>query len=132
MDVVVADIAPRFGMLMSISWGAKLRGTLQLDFSYATIPVFRQLRNLYWETKMKYMITNKEKPNNHPINVVHTYLESFILFNDSGLNNVDSHLVEVKDIPDISNCIKKNLEKGKENFPSASEQPFDKAEEISN
>ena len=28
MDVVVADIPPRFGMLLSRSWGAKLKGTL--------------------------------------------------------------------------------------------------------
>lgn len=37
MDVVVVDIPPQFGMLLSRSWGAKLRGTLQLEFSYATI-----------------------------------------------------------------------------------------------
>jgi len=43
MDVVVADIPPRFGMLLSRSWGAKLKGTLQLDFSYTTILVFEQL-----------------------------------------------------------------------------------------
>lgn len=30
MDVVVADIPPRFGMLLSRSWGAKLKGTPQL------------------------------------------------------------------------------------------------------
>ena len=28
MDVVVADIPPRFGMLLSRSWGVKLKGTL--------------------------------------------------------------------------------------------------------
>jgi hypothetical protein len=37
MDIVVADIPPKYGMLLSRSWGAKLRGTLQLDMSYATI-----------------------------------------------------------------------------------------------
>jgi hypothetical protein len=42
MDVVVADIPPKYGMLLSRSWGAKLKGTLQLDMSYATIPVFGQ------------------------------------------------------------------------------------------
>ncbi len=42
MDVVVADIPLRFGMLLSRSWVAKLKGTLQLDFSYAT---FRCLDN---------------------------------------------------------------------------------------
>lgn len=70
MDAVVADIPPRFGMLLSRSWGATLKGTLQLILSYATIHVFGQLRKLYHEKKMKYMITSKEKPINHPINVV--------------------------------------------------------------
>jgi len=83
MDVDVADIPPRFGMLLSRSWGAKLKGTLQLDYSYATIPMFGQLRKLYREKEMKYMITSKEKPLNHPINYVHTYLESFVLYSNS-------------------------------------------------
>jgi hypothetical protein len=46
MDVVVADIPPKYGMLLSRYWGAKLKGTLQLDMSYATIPVFGQQRRL--------------------------------------------------------------------------------------
>ena len=33
MDVVVADISPRFGMLLSRSWAAKLGGTLQMDMT---------------------------------------------------------------------------------------------------
>lgn len=90
MDVVVANIPPWFGMLLSRLWGAELKGTLQLDFSYATIPVFGQLRKLYREKKMKYMITSNEKPLNHPINVVHIDLESFVLYSDSSLNDVDS------------------------------------------
>jgi hypothetical protein len=49
MDVVVADIPPKFGMLLSRSWAAKLKGTLQMDMSYATIPVFGQDRWLYRE-----------------------------------------------------------------------------------
>jgi hypothetical protein len=49
MDVVVADIPPKFGMLLSRSWAAKLKGTLQMDMSYATIPVFGQDRRLYRE-----------------------------------------------------------------------------------
>ena len=40
MDIVVADIPPKYGMLLSRSWGAKLQGSLQMDMSYATIPVF--------------------------------------------------------------------------------------------
>ena len=48
---------------------------------------------------MKYMITRKEKPVNHPINYVHTDLESFVLFSDS-LNEIDSQIVEADDIPE--------------------------------
>ena len=42
MDIVVADIPPKYGMLLSRSWGAKLQGSLQLDISYATISIFGQ------------------------------------------------------------------------------------------
>ena len=50
MDVVVADIAPKFGMLLSRSWTKKVGGTLKMDLSYATIPVFGgENRRLYRE-----------------------------------------------------------------------------------
>jgi hypothetical protein len=42
MDIFVADIPPKYGMLLSLSWGAKLQGTLQMDMYYATIPLFGQ------------------------------------------------------------------------------------------
>jgi hypothetical protein len=40
LDVIVADIPPKFGMLLSRSWAKKVGGTLQMDLSYATIPIF--------------------------------------------------------------------------------------------
>ena len=40
MDVVVTDITPKFGMLLSRYWAKKVGGTLQMDLTYATIPVF--------------------------------------------------------------------------------------------
>ena len=52
MDVVVADVPPKYGMLLSRSWGAKFQGTMQVDMTYATIPVFSQLRRLYMESQM--------------------------------------------------------------------------------
>ena len=110
MDVVVADIPPRFGLLPSRSWVAKLKGTLELDFSYAKIPVFGQMRKLYREQKMKYMITSKEKPINHPFKYVHTDLESFVLFSDS-LNDIDSQIVEEDDIPKITYNFREILKK---------------------
>jgi hypothetical protein len=42
MDVVVVEIPPNYGMLLSRSWGVKLKGTLQLDMSYASVLVFGQ------------------------------------------------------------------------------------------
>ena len=48
MDIVVADIPPRFGMMLSRYWCKKLGGSLQMDLSYATIPVFGgEFRRLY-------------------------------------------------------------------------------------
>lgn len=98
----MASIPPRFGLLLSRLWGAKLKGTLQLDLSYATIPVFGQLRKLYSEKNMKYMITSKEKSLNHSINYAHIDLESFVLYSDSGFKDVNSQLVEVEDILEIT------------------------------
>ena len=86
MDVVVADVPPKYGMLLSRSWGAKLQGTMQMDGTYATIPVFSQLRRLYREAHMKFMVSSPEKPENSPIYFVHTDLDSFILYNDESSN----------------------------------------------
>lgn len=123
MDVVVPDVPPRFGMLLSRSWGEKLKGTIQLDFSYATIPVFGQLRKLYREKEMKYMITSKDKPVNHPIIAVHTDLESFILYSDGGLNDEDVQLVQVEEIPKISENFREVLKKEKKKAASTSKPP---------
>jgi ribonuclease HI len=94
MDVVVADIPPKYGMLLSRSWGAKLKGTLQLDMSYSTIPVFRQQRRLYREMLMKYMVSNQEKPHNYPLYFAHSDLDSFILYNDSDVGEQIPQLEE--------------------------------------
>ena len=85
MDIVVADIPPKYDMLLSQSWGAKLQGNLQLDMSYATIPLFGQKRRLYRETLMKYMVISKEKPYNYPLYSIHSDLDSFILYNDGDM-----------------------------------------------
>lgn len=82
MDVVVADIPPKYGMLLSRSWGEKLQGSLQLDLSYATISVFGQPKRLYRETLMKYVVTSESKPEIFPIYSIHYDMDSFILFYD--------------------------------------------------
>jgi len=40
MDIVVADVPPKFGMLLSRGWIKRLGRPLQNDLSYATVPVF--------------------------------------------------------------------------------------------
>lgn len=87
MDIVVVDIPPKYGMLLSRSWGEKLQGSLQLDMSYATISIFVQPRKQYRETPMKYMVSSDEKPQNFPIYSVHSDMESFILYNVENDNN---------------------------------------------
>jgi hypothetical protein len=85
MDIVVVDIPMNYGMLLPRSWGAKLKGNLQLDMTYGTIPMFGQQRRLYKETLMKYMVNSQEKPHNYPLYSVHFDMDSFILYNDGDL-----------------------------------------------
>lgn len=40
MDIVVVDIPPQFGMLLSRSWGSKVGGSIKLYITYATILTF--------------------------------------------------------------------------------------------
>jgi hypothetical protein len=71
-----------------------LKGTLQLDMSYATIPVFGQQRRLYRETLMKYMVSSQEKTHNYPLYSTHSDLDSFILYNDGDTEEPDIQLME--------------------------------------
>jgi hypothetical protein len=94
MDVVVTNIPSKYGMLLSRSWGSKLKGTLQLDMSYATIPVFGQQRILYREMLMKYMVSSQEKTHNYPLYSSHYDLYSFILYNDGDMGEQIAQLEE--------------------------------------
>lgn len=76
MDVVMANVPPKFGMLLSRSWVAKLQGTLQMDLSYAMIPVIGTLRRLHRENRLAYMISNRENPKNQPIYSIDTDMGS--------------------------------------------------------
>lgn len=68
-------------MLLSLSWGAKLLGSLQLDMSYETISVFGHPKKLYRETLMKYVVSSQERPQNFPIYSMHSDIDSIILYN---------------------------------------------------
>ena len=100
MDIVVADIPPKYGMLLSRSWGAKLQGSLQMDMSYATIPVFNQNRRLYRESRMKYMVRNIDKPKNPPIYSIQSILDSFILCNEDEITEQDKENIDLISSPE--------------------------------
>ena len=68
MDVVVVDIPPKFKLLLSLPWRKRLGGTLQMDLSYATVPVFgEELKRLYRENQLAYIISDEKNYVNHPI-----------------------------------------------------------------
>jgi ribonuclease HI len=80
MDIVVVDVPPKFGMLLSRSWIKKLGGTLQMDLTYATIPVFGgEHRRLYREAPLAYIVSDEANPTNHPIFALDTDLGSSLL-----------------------------------------------------
>jgi ribonuclease HI len=88
MDIVVADVPPKFGCLLSRSWMKRLGGTLQMDLSYATIPVFGGVnRRLYRESQLAYVISDDKNPSNHPIYAVDTDMGSCILQFDDSLSD---------------------------------------------
>jgi ribonuclease HI len=80
MDIVVVDVPPKFGMLLSRSWIKRLGGTLHMDLTYATIPVFGgEHRRLYKEAQLAYIISDEADPTNHPIFSLDTDLGSILL-----------------------------------------------------
>ena len=80
MDVVVVDITPKFGIILSRSWEKKVGGTLNMDLTYATILVFGgENRRLYRELQFLYIVTNDKNLTNHPLYVVEKYLGTCML-----------------------------------------------------
>jgi len=80
MDIVVADMPPKFGMLLSRGWIKRLGGTLQNDLSYTIVLVFRgQNRRLYRKAQLAYIISDERNPTNHPIYSVDTDFGACIL-----------------------------------------------------
>jgi hypothetical protein len=58
-------------MLLSRTWVKKVGGSLQMDLTYATIPMFRgEHRRLYREVILSYIVSDHQNPRNHPIYVV--------------------------------------------------------------
>ena len=80
MDIVVANIPPKFGLLLSRSWSKRLGGTLQMDLTYTTIPMFGgETNRLCRENQLAYIISKERHSANHPIYGVDTNFGSCIL-----------------------------------------------------
>ena len=80
MDIVVADIPPKFGLLLSLTWSKRIGGTLHMELTYATIPMFGgQTKRLYRENQFTYIVSNANISINHLINVVDTEFGACIL-----------------------------------------------------
>ena len=83
MDIVVADIPACFGMLLSRSWGTRIGGSIKLDLSYATIPVFGgQERRLYRETRFVKTVTKAGDSVNSPVYSRDGYFSCLMLEED--------------------------------------------------
>lgn len=95
LDIAVTDIPPKFGMLLSRSSCAKLGGTLQMDMSYATIPIYggEQLR-LYREVRFVHTVCKTDQPRNHPIYAIDQDFGCFKLSS----NQVHETLVKIEDV----------------------------------
>jgi hypothetical protein len=100
MDVVFADIPPKYDMLLSRSWGTKLGGSLQLDMTYATIPIFdRQFTRLYRETRLAYTVSDPLNSNNYPVYVADQDLGNCILSIDDDLDEcIEENCIEKEKI----------------------------------
>jgi len=77
-----------YGMLLSRSWGTKRGGSLQLDMTYATIPIFGgQFTRMYRETRLAYTVSDPQNPNNYPAYVIDQDLGNCILSLDDDLDD---------------------------------------------
>ena len=79
MDVVVADIPPRFAMLLSQSQRNKLGCTIHLYISSDYILVFcGEYRILYREVQLYFTISDPKNPSNHQIYIIHEDIGTFM------------------------------------------------------
>jgi hypothetical protein len=100
MDIVVVDVPPKFGMLLSRYWIKILGGNLHMDLSYDTILVFGgEHRRIYRESQLSYIISDEANPTNHPIFVVDSDLGTNML----QLTDATQTPIEIRKHP-ITSC----------------------------
>ena len=75
MSVLVVDIPPQYGMLLSRKWSACMGGSLQCDLSFSTFNIFENLVKINREPKSIYMIV--EEVEDDMTNFVDTDVNAF-------------------------------------------------------
>jgi hypothetical protein len=79
MDIVVAEIPPKLGILLSRKWAKTFRGSLQIDLTYSIILVsLGEHRRIYREVILAYIINGHHNPINHPFYVLYDDIVSSI------------------------------------------------------
>lgn len=103
-DIVITDIHPKFGMILSRSCCPKLGGTLQMDMSYATIPFYggEKLR-LYREINFVHTVCKTNQPRNHPIYAIDQDFSCFQL--SSNQHKTQVKIEEVVESPEPNKLI---------------------------
>jgi ribonuclease HI len=97
MDIVVADVPANYGLLLSRSFAHKLGGSLQMDMSYAMVPIFGgEERRLYRENKMQYVVSDSKKEKNHPIYSIEENMGCCSLFLNSELQKEEIPVAPIK------------------------------------
>jgi ribonuclease HI len=88
MDVFFVDVPSKYGMVLSKFWCAKLRGSLQLDMTYAANPIFGgQFNRLYRETRLAYTVSDPQNPNNYPVYIIDKDIGNYILSLDDDFHD---------------------------------------------
>lgn len=86
MDIVVVDVPPHFGMLLSRSWGSKVGRSIKLDLTYATIPTFGgEQRRLYRESQFVKTMTPTKGLENSPVHGKDNGISYLFLEDDENL-----------------------------------------------
>lgn len=77
IDIIVIDVPPHYGMLLSRQWIGLVGGSIQLDFSYATVPVNGKQIRIKREPRSPHII---ECLKNQPmINICDTEVGNFTI-----------------------------------------------------
>ena len=65
MDILIIDVPKKWGMLLSRKFAADLGGSIQMDWTYATVPLSEYtMVKLHSQKEKKYHVKNPKNPSN--------------------------------------------------------------------